>query len=227
MTAQPTFTQAPRIAGALYLAIAVCGGFSIGYLPQAILVSGDSAQTAANLAASAGLFKLGIAADSAVIIFELVLTAILYVLFHKAAPILSATAMLARAGMITVMGMNLLFWVMPLALGTQGDVGQSRMMMFFTAHDVGVYVWQLFFGLHLLALGALILRTGLAPRALGWGLFVGAFGYLLQGIVELTFIDIGPFYSVIIALLVVVTIAELSFALWLLIRGGKRLGVQG
>ena len=31
-----------RIAGALYLTIAVCGGFSIGYVPAQIVVAGDA-----------------------------------------------------------------------------------------------------------------------------------------------------------------------------------------
>ena len=86
---------------------------------------------------------------------------------------------------------------------------------------MGVFVWQLFFGVHLLALGWLILRSDVVPHLLGRGLFIGAFGYLIQGIVELTFTDIALLDYSIIGLLVIVTISEISFGLWLLIRGGR------
>jgi hypothetical protein len=59
----------------------------------------------------------------------------------------------------------------------------------------------------------------LVPRLLGWGLFIGAFGYLIQGLVELTFTDVAALDITIIGLLTIVTIAELGFGFWLLVRG--------
>lgn len=59
-----------RIAGTLYLTIAVCGGFSIGYVPAQIVMAGDASSTAANLIDQLGLFRLGVLADSAVILLE-------------------------------------------------------------------------------------------------------------------------------------------------------------
>lgn len=189
-----------RNAGALYLSIAVCGGFSIGYVPSQIVASGDAATTAANLMTQLSLFRLGVLADSAVI------------------------AMISRLGMIIVMGVNLLLWVMPYVLltrpmGFDPDGAQTFAQVFFEAHALGIYVWQLFFGAHLLALGWIILRSQLVPHLLGWGLFIGAFGYLVQGLVELTFTDVAALDIAIIGLLVIVTLSELGFGLWLLIRG--------
>ena len=59
----------------------------------------------------------------------------------------------------------------------------------------------------------------MVPHLLGWGLFIGAFGYLVQGLVELTFTDVAALDITIIGLLVIVTISELGFGFWLLIRG--------
>ena len=96
---------------------------------------------------------------------------------------------------------------------------QAFAQIFFEAHALGIYVWQLFFGAHLLALGWIILQSNLVPHLLGWGLFIGAFGYLIQGLVELTFTDVAVLDITIIGLLTIVTISELGFGLWLLIRG--------
>lgn len=218
-------TQAARAAGGLYLAIAVCGGFSIGYVPMQIMAA-DGATSSANLLANQGLFQLGVLADSLVILFELAITAILYQMFRQVGPKMAMAALISRAGMITVMGINLLLWVMPYILLTQATGWDTSylhaMVQFcFEAHAMGVFIWQLFFGVHLLALGWLILKSDVVPHLLGWGLFTGAFGYLIQGIAKLTFIDVTAINYTFIALLVVVTISEVSFGLWLLIRGGR------
>lgn len=213
-----------RMAGALYLAIAVCGGFSIGYVPTQI-VGVDGATSAANLLANTDLFRLGVLADSAVILFELAITVILYQLFRATGPRMAMVALISRLGMIGVMGINLLLWVMPYGLlkTTTLDTATLHALVQFSldAHAMGVFVWQLFFGMHLLALGWLVLKSSNVPNLLGWGLFIGAFGYLVQGIVELTYTDVALLDAAIIGLLVIVSIAEISFGFWLLIRGGR------
>lgn len=222
----PTTWDVPaaRTAGALYLAIAVCGGFSIGYVPAQIVES-DGAASAANLLSNPGLFRLGVLADSAVILFELAITVILYHLFRDGGPKMAMVALISRLGMIGVMGINILLWVMPYLLLTTRALDPATLHALvqysFDAHAMGVFVWQLFFGVHLLALGWLILKSMTVPRLLGWGLFIGAFGYLIQGIVELTFTDVALLDVSIIGLLVIVSLSEISFGLWLLIRGGR------
>jgi len=205
---------AARTAGALYLAIAVCGGFSIGYVPMQIVAT-DAATSSANLLANTGLFKLGVLADSAVILFELAITAILYHMFRHVGPKMATVALISRAGMITVMGINILLWVMPYILLTNQSGWDNTQLhaltqFCFDAHAMGV-----------LALGWLILKSNVVPHILGRGLFIGAFGYLIQGVVELTFTDISLLDYSVIGLLVIVSISEISFGLWLLIRGGR------
>lgn len=215
-----------RTAGALYLAIAVCGGFSIGYVPMQIL-GADGATSAANLMANQNLFRLGVLADSAVILFELAITAILYGLFRQAGPKMAMIALISRLGMIGVMGINVLLWVMPFSLLTSQPTLEpatlnALVQYSFGAHELGVFVWQLFFGVHLLALGWLVLKSPIVPRFFGWGLFIGAFGYLIQGLVELSFIDVALLDMSIIGLLVIVSLSEIGFGFWLLIWGGRK-----
>ncbi|MEP4196825.1 MAG: DUF4386 domain-containing protein [Aliishimia sp.] len=217
--------QAARAAGGLYLAIAICGGFSIGYVPMQIVAS-DGATSSANLLANQGFFQLGVLADSAVILFELAITAILFQMFRTVGPKMAITALMSRAGMITVMGINLLLWVMPFLLLTNptgwDDAQLHALVQFcFDAHAMGVFVWQLFFGIHLFALGWLILKSDVAPRLLGRGLLIGAFGYLIQGIAKLTFVDVAVVNYSFTVLLMIATISEICFGLWLLFHGGR------
>ncbi len=140
---------------------------------------------------------------------------------------LSLIAALARLAMAVIMGVNLLFNVAPMLLLSGAEVlrGIDRATLetvaygFFRANEMGMYVWQLFFALHLLALGGMIVRSQLVPHLLGWMMLVGAFGYLGQGAARLIALDSGGLDIALVALLTLVTVAELAFALYLLIRG--------
>jgi len=52
-----------RFAGLLYVLISIVGFFGIGYVPGKIIVQGDAAATANNIAAHETLFRLGIASE--------------------------------------------------------------------------------------------------------------------------------------------------------------------
>lgn len=216
-----------RIAGSLYLLIAVTGGFSIGYVPSVIIQTGDAAATAGTLAANIGLFRLGLLGDIVVLLAEVALTAMLYVMFKPVSPTLSLVAAWSRLAMVMVMAINILINAMAMilvggaAIAGTGDAGQlhTTVMMLLEAHQIATYVWQLFFAMHLLALGYMIVRSSQVPRILGWMMLVGSFGYLVQGLVHITASQNATLSIIYIALLVLVTAGELAFAFWLLIRG--------
>ena len=57
------FTKNPgRIAGLLYVLASIVGIFGLLYVPSKLIVDGNAAETARNIAASETLFRLGIAA---------------------------------------------------------------------------------------------------------------------------------------------------------------------
>lgn len=216
-----------RIAGALYLIIAVFGGFAIGYVPSVIVAAGDAAATAANLLANKDLFAMGVVADVVVMLTEIALSVMLFVLFRPTSPTLSLIAMVARLTMVVVMAVNLLVNIMPMALlsgadqlsGFASEQLQAMALLFFNGHQYGIYVWDMFFGFHLAVLGYLIFRSGYFPRLLGVGMLIGSPGYFLEGLVKVTFVDNAALGVMIVGLLVVASLGELAFAFWLLIRG--------
>lgn len=222
----PVMTYA-KSAGLLYLLIAISGGFSIGYMPSVIIAPGDAATTAQNMMNHLGLFRLGILCDIVVLLFEVILTVILYRLFKPVNQTIAMIAAFSRLAMSIVMGLNLLNYLIPFQLlnGTDNlgafeiDQLQSLALVFLDAHEYGVYIWGLFFGLHLVALGYLVFKSGYFPKVLGLLMGIGSFGYSLESIGEITLINNEIFSMLVIALLVIVTVGELSFTFWLLIKG--------
>lgn len=217
-----------RLAGLAYLTIAVAGGFSIAYVPSELQVAGDIGATFERLSSQKGLFLAGIGGDVVVLIAEVLVTAMLFWMFRPVQPTLSLIAALARFAMVAVMAAMLLFHAGILAMISPetlpGLVDQTRhqiVHLLYVMHDAGVWVWQVFFWLHLLSLGALVLRSGAFPRLLGWGLMIGSFGYLLDSIYSAAFPDVALLGQLRVGLLVVVTLAEIGFALWLVSKGSR------
>ena len=216
-----------RTAGLLYLIIAVFGAFAIAYVPSVIIEAGDAATTANNLLANKTLFNTGIFGDVVVLLAEVTLTTMLYIMFKPVSPTLSLIAAWSRLAMVLVMAINLLINIMPVFLlsGTaylsafEPAQLQATALIFFEAHGYGVYIWQLFFGPHLLALGYMILKSNLFPKVLGWMMLIGSFGYTIQALEKIMHVENAALSFAVIGLLTIVTIGELAFAFWLLIKG--------
>lgn len=228
----PTSREYARMAGVAYLTIAVAGGFSIAYVPGVLQVAGDPAASVANMVANRGLFLAGIAGDVVMMLAELFATVMLFFMFRAVNPTLSAIAALARFSMVGVMAAMLFFHIGALALAAPDwafaalSPAQRLDMagVFLRMHDGGVWIWQIFFALHLGLLGALVVRSGLYPRLLGYGMAVGGLGYLLDSVYAFAFPDAALLGQARVVLLAIVTLSEVGFALWLLLRGPRSLG---
>ena len=209
-----------RTAGLAYLIIAAVGAFAIAYVPSQIVVAGDAPETFARLQAHIGLFRAGIFADLAVIILEIELTTILYFLLRPVDPLGSMIAAMARFAMVFVMLVNLLVNATAFMMAKGTITGSPEtVLVLFEVHAQGIYLWGIVFAHHLLMLGILIWRSGYLPKWFGGALVIGSFGYLIDGLLALMLADIPALTLASNALLVIATIGELGFALWLLIKG--------
>jgi hypothetical protein len=88
----------------------------------------------------------------------------------------------------------------------------AQAMLFLDLHRSGVLVAQIFWGLWLLPLSSLVLRSGFLPRLLGILVLIGAAGYLVDSGMHLLFPG-RPTISQFTAL------GELLLPLWLLGKG--------
>jgi hypothetical protein len=212
-----------RIAGLLILIISVFAPFSMMYVPSNLIVPGDAATTANNIVASEGLFRAGIVSDSVVFLIEIVITVVLYVLLKPVSKTLSLVAAFSRLAMTVIQGINLLNHFIPLLLLSgagyltvfEPDQLHALVLLFLNAHEYVVLVWGLFFGLHLFFLGYLVYKSGYIPRILGVLLIIASLCYLAQSFGNILL----PKYEEIFATIGFLSILELAFPLWLLIKG--------
>ncbi|MEO1290891.1 MAG: DUF4386 domain-containing protein [Chloroflexota bacterium] len=231
-----TFTTAPksnanqspmmlaRIAGLLYLIIAVAAIIAHFYVPDQLVVAGDAATTTSNIVSNEGLFRMAIGSEFIILLSEIVLSIILYVLLKPVNHMVSLIAVVSRLVMTTIHGLNLLNYFIILILLSGEDYLSvfnpeqinSFVMLFLDAHDYGFAIGIAFLIIHVFALGYLIFNAGYVPRILGVLFILAGFGYLVDsvGILLLPAYETTPVIAA-----VAIAIAEIAFPIWLLIKG--------
>jgi hypothetical protein len=214
-----------RLAGLLYLVVAVTGGFAQLVARGGVLVRGDASATAENIRANAGLLQLGFAADAVNIVAFVLLALLLHAVLSPTSPALSRTFVTLVAIASAIMGLDLANHAAALVVATDpsfaasmgADAADSIAALFLNVHQYGYLAAEVFFGLWLVPLGVAIYRSGAFPRWLGIGLVVGGVAYLGSFAVTAASPRFEAEAATIVAL--PAAIAELSLVLWLLIRG--------
>jgi hypothetical protein len=215
-----------RVVGWLYLAIIVCAGFAEGYVRSTLLVPGDAAQTASNILAHQGLFRLSLAADLVAFLADAAVAVLLYALLRPVSRSISLLAAAFRLVAHPAIGsLNLLNQLVALVvLGDAASRGafepqqlEAFALLAMEAHGYGYLIAGAFFGVHCLLLGWLLFRSALFPRVLGVLLVAAGAGDLAE-----TFtIFLAPAYAAFGSALVVVTagVGEVALCLYLIVRG--------
>lgn len=228
--------SAAVLAGVGYVVLFVLGIFANFVVREGLVVAGDAQATAANIADSEGLFRLGMLGFLVIVIVDLVVAWALYVLFRPAAADLSLLAAWSRLVYTVFLGVALVFFFQALQLlggaGFLGAFGDDQLSaQALVALDTFNSTWLIglvAFGVHLALLGLLVLRSGWAPRALGLFLIVAGVAYVADTTAHTLLADYAD-HEIAFTTMVAVpsVIAEGWFGLWLLFRAGRRTAVPG
>jgi hypothetical protein len=210
-----------RLAGALYLLMAVLGVIAHLGIRADVRVPGDAAATAVNIVANPTLFRLGLVADLAMATIFVFLGVALHRLFrqfdrHAAGALVVFVAV--GAGMILT---NLLFHHAALLVATDpayapsgGDDGLVLLLL--DLHDHGYTLAGVFFGLWLLPLGSLARRSGLFPPLLGAALVVAGGAWIAGTLAAFAWPNLP---AAVHTILTAPTVAEFWMIAYLLTKG--------
>ena len=218
-TAQRPVRGTARLAGALYLSLMPLGYFSFVYVPSLFLVPGDSAATARNIVDSELLIRSATVSHllSQIIVVLLALTmyrllrnvnnnlALLMVVFALLGPpvaFLNEVHNLAALRLLCREDSNAF---------TPGQLRAQAMLLLDMSRN-GIFVAQVLWGLWLLPLGTLILRSQFLPKLLCLPVAVAGAGYLYDSFSQLLFPGL-PMVSKFTSAF------ELLLPMWLLVRG--------
>lgn len=214
-----------RVGGMLYLVIIVAGALGELFVRGSLVVSGDAAATARNILASESLWRLGIAGDLLMHVCDVFVMWAIYVLLRPVNRNLALLTLLFNLIQTAVLVANKSSLLVPLLL--LGDAPylkafdpaqlQAWSYIAIRAHEYGFGVGLIFFGCVCLVEGYLIRTSRFLPRVIGWLMQVAGACYLINSFA----LVVAPAFEARLfpAILVPCLVAELSFALWLAIKG--------
>jgi len=222
-----TEKRTARSAGVWYLLLAIFYSFSMIYADSTFYVPGDAAATIQNILASESIFRLGFVSCLAGHVCLIIAANLLFKLFSP------VDGSLARLMLIfAVIGVSIAFlnglgqYAAYMLLSGKGNLSafepsqlQGLAMFLLVAHKHGALLATIFWGLWLLPLGMLIIKSDLVPKALGVMLICACFCYLMD--FAFFFFFPGLVAATDTALSIVESLAEVALIAWLLIKGVK------
>ena len=213
-----------RIGGFAYLFIIIAGALGELFIRNTLLVQGNAAATANNIAASPLLWRMGIAGDLLMHVCDLIVAIVYYKLLRPVNKDLALLAVFFGLIQTAVLVANKMNMVMPLLLQnadylkafTQEQL-QAWAYLSVKSHSYGFGIGLIFFGFECLIDGYLIFRTGYLPKVLGVMIQIAGLCYLINSFALILAPALANRISP--AILLPPFVGELSICLWLIFKG--------
>jgi len=222
-----------RVAGLLYVLLAVTGAVGIVIVPLTLIVRGDATATADRIRRAESLFRLGIASELIAATTFIFLALALYRLFKGVSEEQASLMVTLVLVSVPISFLNVLNEIAALVLLRGPDFlsvfGKPQLdalaLLFLGLHSQGFVVASILWGLWLLPLGALVIGSGFAPRVLGFLVILAGLAYLADSFTSLLLPQYRPLVSTVA--LFFEAVGELSMIAWLLITGAKVQPIDG
>lgn len=184
-TSISTRVSTARWTGGLYLGVALSGLVGFLFVRAKLYVADDPTATLANLVDQVSLARFGIAADVTIVLTQALAAIWFFKLFRSdnsfAAGSIAAFGLVNAAAIVvaTAFSSTALAVAGNAALAPSGDQAATVQLLF----ELNGAMWDiggLFFGLWLIPMGYVVVRSRVMPPALGWVLMVGGVGYVFS-----------------------------------------------
>ena len=231
-TADTTDRTAARVAGIGYALIFVLAIYANFAVRMRLVDPDDAAATTQNLAQSQTSVRLAVAAFIVVFLLDVAIAWALYVLFRPTGARRALHAAWFRLTYTVFLGMASVFLFLALRLATAdayrdgfgGDQVNRSVMLALDAFDYAWLIGLAAFGIHLILVGRIMNKSGVAPVPLAWALMAAGVAYLADTFARTLAAD---YQNIAATMLVVVAVpsvvGELAFTIWLLTRDARRI----
>jgi len=181
----PNLKRTARVTGLLYLGLAIAGLIGFLVIRGQLYSADDPAATLANLIENPTLAHLGVAAELGVVLTQALAALWFFKLFRAANSV--AAGAIAAFGLVNAVAILGSAAFLATALGVSGDAAlapagdaAATVQLMYTLSSNFWAAGAIFFGLWLIPMGYVVVRTKWMPRALGWVLMVGGVGYVVS-----------------------------------------------
>lgn len=215
-----------RFAGLLYLLLIITGVYGIIFVSSQIVIKGDAATVANNILSNEFLFRSGIINNFISNTIFLFLVLALYRLFKHVnehwAKLMVALVIVQIPAVYIMEAFNITSLMI-----LKGEIlqtielsqKQDLAMLFLKINDYGMKALEFFWGIWLIPLAQLVLKSGFIPRIIGILLMINGIAYMINSFLFMLLPNYHAFVNQYILLFVIP--GEFSLTFWLLIKGVK------
>ena len=220
---------------------AIISGFSIVIMTIAAVVANDLTirslivennvtETLNNILSSKTIFSIGVLSWLIILIFDLIVAWGLYIFFktiNKNLSLITAWFRLIYVAMLAVSILNLIYvhliiyQMEPSFVGLTGQMAKTT-MFYLNAFDAMWALSLIVFGIHILLVGYLSMKSEHIPKMFGILLMIASIGYTIPKISNLLFPQYKDMMRNIEAIFLIPMLSEVALGIWLLIIGFKR-----
>ncbi|WP_163381394.1 DUF4386 domain-containing protein [Cyclobacterium sp. SYSU L10401] len=213
-------------SGLALIAMALAAGYAYGYVYGGLIDMNSSQDTYRNLRSSGTLFRYGMVAWGAIVLLDLLVAGSMYGFLKEVHPRLSALTALVRALYAFILLAAVAHLVEALALA-EAAAGATEALLALQRFETIWFQGLILFGFHLFGLGLLSVKARFVPSFFGGLLLFAGCCYTGIHLAKIALPVYAPqieFIETIASL--PMALAEIGFAFWLLIRGGKPLSFR-
>lgn len=216
-------------AGIGLIIMAIAAGFSYGFVLRKLVIDGNVIATLENIQSSITLFTAGIIGWYVILILDIVVALSLYKLlakFSKHLALVGAGLRLLYSGILGISILNLIFILIITSTEFSPQLPinqlQALVMLFLNVFHMVWSIGLIFFGGHLMIISYITIKSNILPKVIGLLLFLAGISYIIIHF-NLTFLpNLNEVTRILESYLSIpMFLGEISFAIWLLVKGGK------
>lgn len=216
-----------RLSGVFYLIIIISGLYSGIIIREGLIDLSNPAQTLQQIIENQRTYKLGFLSDTIMVIADVVISILFYFLLVKVNQLVAVLATVFRLIQSAILGANLINLFQPIILIHNFELMsddqilnlQQGLINQLQVFDYGYLISGVFFAINCLLMGYLVYKSELFHSFLGIMLTFAGVGYLFNCLAHFiwpSYIEVSEVFMLFTAV-----ISELSFCLYLLIKGIK------
>lgn len=222
--------KAAKVAGISILLMTIAAVVSNDIAIGSLVVPDNAAETLNNIMASKMLFRIGVFGWLIILICDMFAAWGLYIFLRPVNKNLSMMMAWSRLIYVAILGSSLMNLIDVLSLISGAEylsiMGteqlQTAVLFYSNAFQNTWSMGLVVFGIHVLFLGYLIIKSGFSPKILGILLILAFIGYTIINVSNLLFPQYEQIMVYIGWVFLIPMISEVALGIWLLIIGFKK-----
>ncbi|HEY9115981.1 MAG TPA: DUF4386 domain-containing protein [Bacteroidales bacterium] len=215
------------IAGISLVIMAIVAGFSFGYAHNSLVVDSPES-TFTNLVVHKSLFYAELSGWTIIFITDMIVAIALYFFFRSTSQKISMVTAFIRIVYTFILGLAImqLFKIIPIISVSNpipNQLNVSGITLYIQLFEKLWSVGLIVFGLHLIGLGYLSVKSKSVPSLLSYLLYFGGIAYVfLNSSIQLNLFDTKALDSIESVLALPMALAEILLAFWLIYFGFRK-----